>query len=100
MQDASDGAGARGASSGAAGDFDEPAFYDRLAELNPWLREPEDQHETLRRAATHARYAEGKDAWNAWAKPLLAEKKRLEQRGEWAAGRLWGTMQEGGNAAT
>ena len=70
---------------GSTGAFDETAFYERLAALNPWLREPETEHEKLRRAATHARFQQGKDAWNAWAKAMLAEKAKLEAVGLWAA---------------
>lgn len=29
--------------------------------------------------------AQGRDAWNAWAKGLLAERARLEEAGEWEA---------------
>ena len=70
---------------GGAGAFDEAAFYERLAALNPWLREPESGHEKLRRAATQARFKQGKDVWNAWANAMLAEKARLEAAGVWAA---------------
>lgn len=38
---------------------------------------------TMNREETLALYAQGKDAWNAWANAMLAEKKRLEESGEW-----------------
>jgi hypothetical protein len=76
--------------------FDEAAFRERLAELNPWLREPESEHEALRRAATHARFGEGRDAWNAWGQAMLAEKAGLEAAGEWQV-ESWGA---GKNDAT
>lgn len=38
----------------------------------------------MNKEETLALYAQGKDAWNAWANAMLAEKKRLEESGEWA----------------
>ena len=42
----------------------------------------------MNRKETHARYAKGKEAWNKWANEMLAERKRLEDAGEWEANRL------------
>ena len=44
----------------------------------------------MNREETHALYAQGKHAWNAWAEKMLAEKTRLEAAGQWAVekGRL------------
>jgi hypothetical protein len=34
---------------------------------------------------THALFAKGKEAWNAWANEMLAQKKAFEDAGTWAA---------------
>ncbi len=38
----------------------------------------------MNREETLALYAQGRDAWNAWAAERLAERKRLEEAGAWA----------------
>ncbi len=37
----------------------------------------------MNREETHALLAQGRDAWNAWAQGMLAERKRLEEAGAW-----------------
>jgi hypothetical protein len=36
-------------------------------------------------AQTHALFAQGKDAWNAWANEMLSQKKAYEDAGTWEA---------------
>lgn len=38
----------------------------------------------MNKAETLALNAQGKEAWNAWAARMLAEKKALEEKGEWS----------------
>lgn len=37
----------------------------------------------MNKADTLALFAQGKEAWNAWAERMLAERKALEEKGEW-----------------
>lgn len=37
--------------------------------------------DAMNREETHALWAQGRDAWNAWAQEMLAEKARLEEAG-------------------
>lgn len=72
------------ANDAAASSFDETAWRERLLELNPWARgltidENSPHFAAARHAATLARRAEGKEAWNGWAKGMLALKATLEE---------------------
>ena len=45
---------------------------------------------------TIARFKQGKDAWNAWAEEMLAERKAMEADGRWSAEREpWGDRSHG-----
>jgi hypothetical protein len=39
----------------------------------------------MTRDETIALFLQGREAWNAWAKEMLAERQALEEAGEWAA---------------
>jgi len=40
----------------------------------------------MNKAETLALFAQGKEAWNEWAGRMLAERKALEEKGEWSEG--------------
>ena len=53
----------------------------------------------MNREETHALFAQGRDAWNAWAEGMLAERRRLEAAGAWAATRdVFGSLKPGNDA--
>ena len=39
----------------------------------------------MNREETLALWKQGKEAWNSWAEGMLAQRKKLEEAGEWAA---------------
>ena len=39
----------------------------------------------MTRDETIALFLQGREAWNAWAEAMLAERKALEEAGEWDA---------------
>ena len=80
------------APAGPAG-FDVAAWREEVLVLNDWARgltidEGDEAFATARQAATLARHAQGKAAWNDWASAMLALKKTLEEAAEWAANAL------------
>ena len=54
----------------------------------------------MNREETLALYAQGREAWNKWANEMLAERKRLEEAGEWEATQNNEGSLEPQNAAT
>jgi hypothetical protein len=77
--------------------FDLGAWQEELLALNPWARgltidDENEEFAAARQKATIARYAEGKEVWNAWAKGMLALRAAVEPIGQSAgndATALW-----------
>ena len=72
----------------AATEFDLAAWRKELLALNQWAREftindSNKDFAAARQKATLARHAEGNEAWNGWAKGMLALKVTLEDAGLW-----------------
>jgi hypothetical protein len=75
-------------------EFDLDTWREQLLALNPWARgltidEENAEFAAARQMATLARYADGKEAWNAWANGMLSLKVKLEAAGKWAAKRKY-----------
>ena len=76
----------------AATEFDLAAWRKELLALNQWAREftindSNKDFAAARQKATLARHAEGNEAWNGWAKGMLALKVTLEDAGLWGVRR-------------